>query len=289
MLIGFIGDVHGCVFQCIAAIATWQQRLGRHIDLLIQVGDLGAYPDLSRLDEASRSHLEADPSQAGFSRLLKLSGPQADAINTMCNQFNLPIYFIRGNHEDFEWLAKLPVDSKSGTATVDRFGLFRYVPDGAIMEFGNAKIAFLGGAEECTGGAALDMDVYEKFMNLTPGSIDILVTHEGPYGSSIGYHGDTHGSPLMTKLLEHLKPMFQIAGHAHCESGPERYHQTTYLGLNILVASRKWHPDAVGIEPGCLALLDTELDTLTPVRSEWFGEFEAPFNFDKWYSQWSAK
>lgn len=44
MLIGFVGDVHGRVFHAIAALATWQVRTGKRFDLLIQVGDLGAYP-----------------------------------------------------------------------------------------------------------------------------------------------------------------------------------------------------------------------------------------------------
>ncbi len=45
LLIGFIGDLHGRVFHALAPVATWQRRAGRRLDLVIQVGYLGAFPD----------------------------------------------------------------------------------------------------------------------------------------------------------------------------------------------------------------------------------------------------
>ncbi len=74
-------------------------------------------------------------------------------------------------------------------------------------------------------------------MQLEVGSIDLLVTHEGPYGSSIGYHGDTHGSKLITDLLAQIQPKFQVAGHAHSFSEPRTFEKTHYVGLDGLVAS----------------------------------------------------
>jgi hypothetical protein len=43
VLIGFVGDVHGRVFHALAALATWRAETGRRFDLVIQVGDLGAF------------------------------------------------------------------------------------------------------------------------------------------------------------------------------------------------------------------------------------------------------
>jgi hypothetical protein len=77
MQIGFIGDVHGQVFHALAAVTQWQQEMGCRLDLLIQVGDMGGYPDPTRMDAASQRYLAAEPSQADFSRLLRMEGAQA--------------------------------------------------------------------------------------------------------------------------------------------------------------------------------------------------------------------
>jgi hypothetical protein len=193
-----------------------------------------------------------------------------------------PIYFIRGNHEDFDWLAGLSVESAFGTVPVDPFDLFHYVPDGTIRRFGEQRLAFLGGVEERTDAAAIDQTAYQSLLALGPDQIDVLVSHEGPYGSSIGFHGDTHGSPLMSQLIEQTRPPFQVAGHAHVLSGPDRYGQTTYLGLDCIVASPIWQPEARGFQPGCLAALDTTTGTLEPVTAAWLADFATPFDFDHW-------
>ena len=78
MLIGFAGDVHGLVYHAIALVTTWQRKTGKKLDFVIQVGDMGAYPSLDRIDEAGRRHIEIDPAQADFSRLLKADGLRAE-------------------------------------------------------------------------------------------------------------------------------------------------------------------------------------------------------------------
>jgi Calcineurin-like phosphoesterase len=136
MLIGFLGDVHGQVFHALAVVATWQAELGRRFDLVVQVGDLGAYPDPARMDEASRRYLAADPSQADFGRLLRATGRRSESLRRLRAGLAAPVHFLRGNHEDAGWLAGLPRDPTGGTARVDPFDLFRYVPDGVVLDQG---------------------------------------------------------------------------------------------------------------------------------------------------------
>lgn len=293
MLIGLIGDIHGRVLHMLAAVATWQKKISRPFDLLIQVGDLGAFPDIAKLDPATNRYLAADPAEADFSRLLNVAGPQAAAVTALRNQFAGPIFFIRGNHEDFDWLYQLPVNQQSKTAAADPFDLFHYVPDGTVLEFNDEfnglKVAFLGGVEERTDQAGLNQVAYQSLLSLGPGTIDLLVTHQGPYGSSIGYHGDTHGSKLITQLIETLQPKFQVAGHAHTVSGPQIYARTLYLGLDCIVASPIWEPDARGLQPGCLAVLDTEAGHLEPVTDPWLADFDTPpFDFEAWFRGFMA-
>lgn len=288
MFIGFIGDTHGRVFHALAAVTTWQIQTGKQFDLLIQIGDLGAFPDIARLDPATNRYLAADPAEADFSRLLQAEGKYKEALAYLRDQIATPVYFIRGNHEDFAWLAQISAEKETEVVCVDPFDLFYYVPDGTVLSFDGLRVGFLGGVEERTDEAAIDREAYQLLWSLGAGMIDVLVTHEGPYGSSVGYHGDIHGSKLISELLEQLKPRFQVAGHAHKLSAPRAFSSTTYLGLDALVASPIWYPEARGLQPGCLAVLDIEQDNLVPVTATWLSEFETPFDFGLWFQRFTS-
>ena len=285
MLIGFIGDIHGRVYHTIGAIATWQAKTGKRFDLLIQVGDLGAFPDLTKLDPDTNRHLAADPAEADFSRFIVAQGPQAEALRAMRQQFLSPIYFNRGNHEDFAWLDHIQSQANTATIPIDPYDLFHFVSDSTVLEFGDTRIAFLGGVEEQDDEAAIDQTAYQSLLALGTGQIDVLVTHEGPYGSSIGFHGDTHGSPLISELIAKTEPSFQIAGHAHTVSGPKMYGNTLYLGLTIIVAPPLWYPDATGLQSGWMAVLDTNTANLQLVNDAWLAAFPKPFDFDLWFRE----
>ncbi len=284
MLIGFVDDVHGMVFHALAALATLQERLGRHFDLLVQVGDMGAYLDPARMDEASKRYLEAEPSQGDFARLLRAEGQLAERLRRLRGEFSGPLHVIRGNHEDYPWLRGLPVDAASGTVAVDPFDLLRYVPDGTILRSGEFTVAFLGGEE--SGGSVedgeIDSEAYGRLTELGPGRIDLLVTHDAPYGLSTGYHGQVQGSRLITELVERLRPTFHLVGHYHHLNGPRSCGRTTFLGLAQLVPSAIRHPEARGLQEGCLAVLDTEKGELQPVTDAWLSEFPTPFDFQAW-------
>lgn len=177
MLIGFVGDVHGRVFHMIVAVAMWQRMAETQLDLIIQVGDLGAYPDVSRMDAATRAYLATDPSEADFERLLHARGQQAERLVRLRQMFTYPIHFVRGNHEDVTWLRSLSIDSVSGTARVDPF--VRYTPDGTVLRFQDVLIAFLGG-EDASGDTSIDPEAYQTLVEMGMGKIDVLVTHDAP-------------------------------------------------------------------------------------------------------------
>lgn len=41
------------------------------------------------------------------------------------------------------------------------------------------------------------------------------------------------------------------------------------------LASPRWHPEARGLQPGCLGTLDTASGELIPVRDPWLSELNA--------------
>ncbi len=286
VLVGFVGDVHGRVFHMLAALATCQTELSRQFDLMIQVGDLGAYPDPARMDAFTLRYMELDPSEADFSRLLTADGRRADDLHRLRKQFSSPVHFIRGNHEDFDWLRGRPLDGDAKTAEIDPFDVFRYVPDGTVLNVGGLRLAFVGGVEALSGGAAIDDEAYERVASEPAGSIDILVTHDPPFGVATGHHGQTQGSQKISHLLELTEPEYHLAGHLHHIIGPRAFGRTTYLGLSSLVASARWEPDASGLKAGCIAVLDTATGDLRPVTEPWLSDFKTsfkePFDFEVW-------
>jgi hypothetical protein len=285
--------VHGQAFHALALLLTWQRTHSRRFDLVVQVGDMGAEPNRELSDLPAH-----DPYGADFAQLLKATGERAAQLSMLRTHLARPIHFVRGNHEDFAWLSGLQAAARAqsphpagthdsaglnGTVAVDPFDLFRYVSDGTVLDVGGVRIAFLGGVEEQTGPAGIDAAAYRALEALGPGGVDVLVAHEGHHGISIGFRGDMHGSPLMTRLLEKTTPAFFVFGHAHKPIGPDRFGSTVYVGLDGLLPFRKWQPNATGFLPGCLAVLDTTEGTLAPVVDPWLRAFHThPFDFDAW-------
>jgi predicted phosphodiesterase len=141
--IGFVGDIHGRVFHTLAVLTRWQQAKNNKLDLIIQVGDLGAYPDPDE-DMKNNKFIKQDPTELDFSRLLKAKNPLFDNLHYIRKQLLSSIYLIRGNHEDFYWLNKLQLENENGTICVDPLNLFHYVIDGTVMD--KVTSVFISGA-----------------------------------------------------------------------------------------------------------------------------------------------
>ena len=96
------GDLHGRILPAFRLALAWQREHGERVDGLLQVGDLGYFPDATRLDKATKRHAERDPLELGAEDIaspLRL----ADVI------FSDPdtpqaLWFTAGNHEDHEAL-----------------------------------------------------------------------------------------------------------------------------------------------------------------------------------------
>jgi Icc-related predicted phosphoesterase len=199
--------------------------------------------------------------------------------------FEIQVYFIRGNHEDFNWLDSMCTDSKDSIVNVDPFGIFHYVIDGTVLSQKSINIAFLGGIEtEKCERKSINASAYEKLMQLDPGAIDILITHDAPYGVASSYTGITQGSQLITELINKIQPRYLIAGHYHHLNGPTNFGNTIYLGLNILVPPIRRDPSRK-VQPGSIAVLDTDKDTLNIVTDEWLSTFANGLDYNLFISQ----
>lgn len=286
MKIAFMGDIHGRIFHAIAAVTMWQIKKEQKLDMIIQVGDFGAYPSPDEI-MLNNKFIREDPTELDFSKYIKADLKLQDDLKYIRQKFICPIHFIRGNHEDFEWL-NIISEHDSKIAPVDKIDLIHYIPDGAIIDFHGVRVAFLGGVETNAEDAKSIKDrAYNNLIKNKPGSIDILVTHDSPYGTGISYTGEVQGSKKVTELLKALKPRYLIAGHYHHVIGPQSIEKTQYLGLNTLIPPIR-KDKTRSIQQGSIAILDTCEDTLELVSDEWLTEINKDFTFESFVQKLKA-
>jgi Icc-related predicted phosphoesterase len=216
--IAFIGDVHGCVLHALGVLVALQRHRGIRLDAAIQVGDLGAYPTAERMDDPSRRFAAENPAQGDFFRLLDPSPELSSAVRGALEQAP-PVLFVSGNHEDFDWLARLHQAHGASVVAVDPLGAIRHAECGHLAVVAGQRVAFLGRIES-PGYMDLEAAAYASLLATEPGSVDILVTHDGPYGLCQDGRGRTEGSAKLARLVAHLQPRFHVSGHYHHPKRP---------------------------------------------------------------------
>jgi hypothetical protein len=73
------GDLHGRILPAFCLAMAWEREHGIRLDGLLQVGDLGYFPDPSRLDKATARHAAHDPMELGAC-LVAEPNREADAV-----------------------------------------------------------------------------------------------------------------------------------------------------------------------------------------------------------------
>src|SRR5258708_22434426 len=90
MLICAAGDIHGAMDGLYQDVFAFEASLRVRFDYVLHVGDFGIWPDPSRIDKATRHH----EGVGDFPAWLKEN-----------RRAPRPTVFIKGNHDDFVWLA----------------------------------------------------------------------------------------------------------------------------------------------------------------------------------------
>lgn len=221
------GDIHGRIALMYTLAILWQQQSGIELDGLLQVGDLGAFPDLAKLDKATKKHAQKDSDELGFQNFY---------VATPESKFYLQhsqapkTYFVRGNHEDFEYLGKF-----TKSASIDPWQQIWFIPDNQAIEIGSAdrlvKLGAFGGIaprQECAARGKSAREKYRKTQkiskseprffseteieNISPDlqNLDILMTHAGSQSPEL-----PTGSIFLDRLITHLQPRVHLFGHHH--------------------------------------------------------------------------
>lgn len=262
--VAVLGDLHGHFSLAYRVLRRWELETGLALDVILQVGDLGAFPPPFRLDKATQRFAEKDPDELGFAQYVDGS-PEADAVLAPdapdATRIDADLVFIRGNHEDFGYLAGLG-GADDGPPAVDPYGRIRYLPNGATFTFerrGHAlTLGALGGiSEDGRPGRDPASPFYTasevRKLRAAGDRVDVLLSHEPPYGaaSSVSPRYTHGGSPEVLDFLREHRPRYHFCGHYH-EPGQR---------LAAPGGTESWILHAVNFQkpsrlnPGCIGVL----------------------------------
>jgi hypothetical protein len=211
------GDLHGRVLPAFRLASAWSREHGVRLDGLLQVGDLGFFPNLDNLDKATRRHAADDPLELGV-RDVVVRSPDADRF---LGEPEVPeaMWFTCGNHEDYGALEQLAHGRDAGADDfpVDWYGRLRCIRDGHTLTLpGELRVGVLWGIDDKAPKARRKAPEAGRIRprsatELAFASFDVLLTHDAPLGF---VHADS-GSALIGEVIAEAKPAFAFFGHYH--------------------------------------------------------------------------
>jgi hypothetical protein len=281
------GDTHGHLRLMFQLCRLWQRQQGVHLDGILQCGDLGFFPDLTRLDKATRRFADRDPEELGFAYYFRLPEPtsqdsllhstlggDAESLDTV----RCPVIFCHGNHEDFRELER--VTSGAAMTSVDAFGRLFFLRSGEMTELHGLRVGAVGGAPELPDEEAspvLGKHVSERAVaRLRRQTFDVLLTH----GSARGLGGETDrwGSTLLRELIEGCQPAYHFYGHHRDPIPAANVGRTHCVWLNDVNFRRERHGQQGQIEHGCMGMLrwkSSEDHAFAIIDEPWFRQVSA--------------
>jgi predicted phosphodiesterase len=200
------GDVHGNTDWVIHHVLPQAKRHG--CQLVLQLGDFGIWPG-----PEGRRYLSALSRQAKGVRI--------------------PIWFIDGNHEDFDQLDALPLDDQGRRPVQDHI---THLPRGYRWEWAGRTLLACGGASSIDVADRLPGRSWWPQETITDhdvarcsegGRVDILLTHDiqaevpltdpmlAPVLPPSVADALSHNRQQLQRITEAVKPKLQIHGHWH--------------------------------------------------------------------------
>lgn len=274
MNIALFADIHGRILLCFKLCARWEKESGEKIDLILQAGDLGAFPDESLLDKATLRFARKDSTELGF--LNDFLHPRKE-VAAVLEETRCTMVFVRGNHEDHRWLDSLEQKSNSPIYPIDAYqrvfclktGVpYRFEKNGQALEIlGIGRIAHQDSSQD------YHLQPYEsqKLKRLGRSQPNILLTHDS--ATDAIYSGS--GMDEIRAVLDRYKPSYHFFGHygGSCQQGLDANRKTWACKL----ADLHWDERKL-LEKGSMAILrwrDKEEHRLEIVDEPWLKEYGA--------------
>lgn len=186
-MILLLSDVHALFRVVNAQIEHAERRLRRPLTAVVVLGDLGVF----------EPEMRAYFGEGG-------------------GRFTRPVFFVEGNHEDFQSFDRL----------TRRYGAhFTHLPRGSLHEIGGHRFLALGGSAHMDPaatphGAVIETRDIEACLRHPPGAARMILSHDCPRGIGVPntpgfeHYGPT-GFPEGDRLAEHFRPKLWFFGHHH--------------------------------------------------------------------------
>lgn len=275
-----LGDLHGRVLPAFALAQRFQAEYHVQLSGLLQVGDLGYFPDLSRLDSATRKHAARDPLELGLAEFTA-ANPRASRLFALLDP-RLRMYFIAGNHEDHELLEQHR-RSRDAMWPVDDFQRLWCIDDGRIVRLPTGlRVGGLWGIDADAPKArrirSPRVQINSKSANrLSRESFDVLLTHESPR-DAIWFDS---GSTEISAIIAGSQPRVAFFGHYH---EPGRLAECDFVQTEVFwMSGLELQHHGTTAEPMSVGLLQQSGDQLefSYLPDAWLSQFRRE-NWEHW-------
>lgn len=232
-IVGVAGDWHGSSLHGRQAI---QYAAMKGASLIVQCGDFGLWPGTGGQD---------------YLRVL----------NKACEQNNVDVWWLPGNHEDYDQIAEIELAGTDEPITMGKYSRLHYLPRGVRWQWWGKNFMALGGAISVDRKWRIEGESYWPAEVLTdadvehalrePHGMDVIFSHDCPQGVMIpGIGPDSKQRPgemiwpadvmyesqqsrlKLRKVWSVHKPQLWFHGHFHVD-----YEfwlgETKFRGLNM--------------------------------------------------------
>lgn len=240
MIIAVFSDVHGRILQCFKLCESWENENNEKIDLILQAGDLGIFPNLERLDKATKKYAMKDEEEIGFYHDFYQNPECAEGVlkKPGCN-----LVFVRGNHEDHDFLDFLEAKHIDAIFPVDPYNRIFCLKSGLVYTFSNGyeKIRILGIGR--IGEIKKRKPPYNKYIQeferqrilSLREDFDILLTHD----SAKDFVTQGFGMEEINIVLENFKPIYHFHGHTGEDFNVKYFGSTTVVKVSDLTKKKR--------------------------------------------------
>lgn len=127
-------DIHGKVLLPFLMVREFAEVYGESIDAIFQCGDVGAFPNLDKLDKATIKHANNNRDELGF--FDDFTKPN-DHTEAALRRLGVDMYCVRGNHEDHDFLDELERESgeDAWAFPIDCYKHVFMLKSGVVMPF----------------------------------------------------------------------------------------------------------------------------------------------------------
>ena len=255
MRVAIFSDIHGKILLPFKLVDRYQQSTGQSVDLILQCGDIGAYPNLDNLDKATIKHAKHDRDELGFHDDFTTDNPD---IRQYLDQLDLHMICVRGNHEDHDFLNPLEAQSADDPRfPIDVYQRVWVCKTGQVQQFkkGNETLRFVGigrigdrkGRSEQRFIQDYERAVLKKLAK-TKAHFDILISHDKDDLGDQGY-----GMSEIRTILDQVIFHYHFYGH----TGAPFSIATDDNGITQACKIKELEfTDSGVLPPGCMVILE---------------------------------